>query len=95
MINVASTLDWLLIVRERKVTFNEFYQIETLKAFNLEWNFVDGVEMYSTAFQYLSICIGNPIGYQGSCLNLTMVLEATVLGVGLPDLNFCGVGIIA
>jgi hypothetical protein len=40
--------------------------------------------MYSTAFQYLSICIGNPIGYQGSCLNLTMVLEATVLGVGLP-----------
>jgi hypothetical protein len=36
MINVASTLDWLLIVRERKVTFNEFYQIETLKAFNLE-----------------------------------------------------------
>jgi hypothetical protein len=51
--------------------------------------------MYSTAFQYLSICIGNPIGYQGSCLNLTMVLEATVLGVGLPDLNICGVGIIA
>jgi hypothetical protein len=51
--------------------------------------------MYSTAFQYLSICIGNPIDYQGSCLNLTMVLEATVLGVGLSDLTFCGVGIIA
>ncbi len=77
-------------MKERKVTFDKFYQIETLRAFNLEGNFVDGVEMYSIAFRYLSIYINNPIGYQGFCLNLTMVLQALVLGVGILDLTFCG-----